>query len=275
MKKLKIYIVAIAALSLGMLACKKDNNPNNINNAGPEAGEFQVRMTDAPGDFEALDVEIVKVEAYLENEGWITLNNETQFVSVMELTNGAETELASQSNVEAGAYTKVKLTFGSQNRLTTNAHGSLESEPISAEASLNFDLKYAGPSEIIIEIDEEVTAESGASVLLDFQVMQSIKKDAEDYILNPVITFIKNESTGVKGKVEGSAQAAILITNGSDSLSTFIDAEGNFLLRGIDEGMYDMILIPETDDEMPNDETVLEGLVISQGEFYNAGTIQL
>jgi len=26
---------------------------------------------------------------------------------------------------------------------------------------------------------------------------------------------------------------------------------------------------------MPNDETVLEGLVISQGEFYNAGTIQL
>ena len=66
-----------------------------------------------------------------------------------------------------------------------------------------------------------------------------------------------------------------MVTNGRDTLSTFLDANGNFLLRGMDEGMYDLIVIPETDEDLTNDEIILDGMVISEGEFYNTGTIQL
>lgn len=270
-------ILGAAVLGITAVACNKETTSPNTPNNQADAGTFEVRMTDAPGDYEALQVEIVKVEAYAENKGWVALNNQAQSVSVLELTNGAETQLALKSDIDAGVYSRLKLTFGSNNSLMASADANIQvsSGGDTIGASVAYELAFQGNKEVIIEIDEQISSETGAVVLLDFNVMQSIKEEADELVIQPVITEIEDAQTGVRGKIEGSANAAILLTNGSDSLSTFTNANGEFLLRSMDEGMYDLIVIPETDQDPSNDEVIIEGVFISQGEITNAGTIEL
>ena len=54
-----------------------------------------------PGDFEGLIVELNSIEAYVENEGWVMLNNDVQSINVLNLTNGAETQLALKTEAKA------------------------------------------------------------------------------------------------------------------------------------------------------------------------------
>lgn len=274
MRSIKLMFAGTLAIALTAVGCKKDTDGPNGTGA-PNAKTFQVRMTDAPGDFKALDVEILSVEAYLENQGWVTLNNQAQAVSVLDLTNGTETQLAFASNAQIGTYTKLKLTFSENNTLVTNANGGFEIGPISGNLDLTFDLAYEGSKEVIIEINETVTAQSGASVLLDFQVAQSIRKGLTTYIINPAIVQVENEMTGINGRVQGTANAAVLLTNGEDTLSTFIDAQGTFLIRGMKQGTYDLIVAPETDQDPTNDEFRVDGLFITEGQISSAGVIQL
>lgn len=270
-KKITFLAIALAFLVVG---CTKDDvTPNGNNNAEP--GTFKVRMTDSPADFEALDVEIVKVEAYLQGEGWVTLNNETETYSVLDLNNGVETVIASQTSAEAkaGTYTMVKLTFGSNNKLQLNAAATLELGPIAINTNGLVDLRFEGEKEVIIEIDEEVNGQSGASILLDFNVASSIKKDAQEYVIDPVVDEIKNAETGVRGEVEGAVSAMVMISSDADSFSTYINAEGKFLLRGMEEGTYTLTCIPSRTDSVIPEPYKFEGLVVTKGEIETVGTI--
>ena len=115
MKKLRFIPTAIAATLLMMTACKKEEYQTE-ESADPQ--EFQVNMTDNPGDYEALTVEIESIEAYNDQSGWVTLNSQSQVVSVLDLTNGKEATIASMQNAEIGAYSKIKLNFGNTHKLT-------------------------------------------------------------------------------------------------------------------------------------------------------------
>ena len=88
------------------------------------------------------------------------------------------------------------------------------------------------------------SADAGAQVLLDFDVAQSIIRGANKYFIKPAIRELKNTQTGVKGEVEGAASAAITLSDGQNTFSTFIDAEGKFMLRGVNAGTYKMIIQP-------------------------------
>ncbi len=272
MKTLKITSMAmvIAAFMFGFTSCQKEDiQPAPA--TPTQAGDFKVKMTDAPGDYAALDVEITGVDAYLENSGWVSLSNETQQVSVLSLTNGVETLLAYNGSVEVGTYSKLRITFGEQNTLTLN--GSSSAGGVSGSGSATVELMWDKPKEVIIEIDEQVSANAGAEVLLDFQVVESIREQAQEYIIDPVITEIKDASTGLKGEVQGTANAAVILTDGTNEFSTYIDASGNFLIRGMDEGMYDLIVMPDKNDlGLPQDQR-LESVIISKGEIKHIGTI--
>src|SRR5688572_2686282 len=75
---------------------------------------FKVKMTDSPGNYAALNLQIIGVDAYLQNSGWVNLSSETQLVNVLSLTNGLETELAYNAKMDAGVYTKIRIRFADQ-----------------------------------------------------------------------------------------------------------------------------------------------------------------
>lgn len=273
MKTLKLTSMVIASLLFVFTSCQKEDTypSSNSNSSSTQSGTFKVKMTDAPGNYAALDVQITGIDAYLENDGWVSLNNEIQHISVLSLTNGVETLLAYKGMAKVGTYSKLRITFGNDNRLTLS--GSSGVGGASGNGSATVQLLWDGPREVIIEINEQISANSEAEVLLDFQVVQSIKEIAQQYIINPVITEIKDASTGLRGEVQGTANAAVIITNESTELSTYLDASGNFLIRGVDEGVYNLVVIPETTStELPQEQRI-ENVLISKGEIKHIGII--
>ncbi|MBI1288000.1 MAG: DUF4382 domain-containing protein [Flavobacteriales bacterium] len=269
----------IAAVLFAFSSCEKeDMNPDPD---GPAAGSFAVKMTDAPGDYDALDVEITNVEAYLEGSGWISLNNEVQAVSVLDLTNGAETQLAYQGDADAGVYSKVRITFGNDNSLSFDSGTDLGFDlgGMTGGANATIDLNWAnsGSHQVIIDIDKEVSADVGAEILLDFHVMESVIQNGQQFVLNPTISLIEDASTGVHGKIEGAESAAVQVTDGNNSFSSYTDASGQFLVRGMQDGTYTVTLMPSQQGHGMLDhlqDQTIEGVVVAQGRITQMGTIQ-
>lgn len=269
MKKLALSsMIAFALIAIAVVSCKKEN-------VAPGKGTFKVRMTDSPGDYEALNVQLVSVEAFSESSGWVSLNSETQSFDVLELTNGYERVVAHNSSVDAGIYTLLRLKFGASNSLKYLNETSIGGA--SAVISVSTDLQWVGPREVTIAINEQVSESANAEVLLDFNVAESIIEDAEMYILEPVITEMQNILTGIEGSVHGSMNAMIEASNGFFSTSTYMDASGEFLIRGLDDGIYTLSVMPCAEDVAngaPREHRI-EGVVVVDGEFSNVGVIYL
>ncbi|MBD3637519.1 MAG: DUF4382 domain-containing protein [Crocinitomicaceae bacterium] len=269
MKKIAfITTVTLIILGLGLTNCEKDN-PNL------EPGEFSVRMTDAPADYTELNVEIASIEAYNQNSGWVMLNSNTQAINVLDYKNGAEVELAHVSKATAGTYTQLKITFGSDNSLTYEK--KTEIGGIVAYAEVTTQLQWDGPKEIFISIEEEISSEQSAELLLDFNAAASIKRSADNYVLDPVITVLEDAKTGLEGRVTGATNAMVMITDNESSLTTYINMEGEFLFRGLKEGAYDVIVYPGS-DEINNgaqSEIIIQNVLVREGEIRNMGTINI
>jgi hypothetical protein len=282
MKNLRKFSLLALVAMFFLAACKKDESPSptSNNNPGgePEANSFNVKMTDAPGDFEALDVTIVGVEAYMNGKGWVSLDNSAKAINVLSLTNGTEASIASNSNAEAGLYTKLKVKFDADAKLKLNANALIDfNGTILSDNKVQLAWMNSSANEVEIEINEEVSASSGAEVLLDFDVAASVKEGADKYILDPTIRVIKDTETGIKGEVKGTANAAVTLTDGNNTYSTFIDAQGKFMLRGVESGMYDLIIDAATDpqEKVIPQEKKINGVLIAEGEVKQMGQITL
>ena len=223
MKKARISLIAAVVSMIAFTACEKQ--PANTNEAG-----ITVKMTDAPGDYAALNVEIERVEIYSESSGWVELSNESQIVNVLELTNGVETTLASSTRLEAGIYTQVAVYFGSDNSIQVQQNGEFVS------------LEIGGEGMIVSDIHAEVAAGASAEVLLDFNVAESVVLINGEFVLNPVVETIADAETGLQGHVEGDAFAHVTLTGASDSFMAYTNANGQFLIRGMSEGSYTLTI---------------------------------
>ncbi|MCF8257244.1 MAG: DUF4382 domain-containing protein [Flavobacteriales bacterium] len=231
-KPIASLIVAIAAV-VSFTACDKQETNDGM------GGALTVKMTDAPGDYAALNVEIAKVDVYSESSGWVTISNESRIVNVLELTNGAETTLAHSSSLEAGVYTKAKVFFGTANSVQIQSGGQFHSLDMGAEGSVIIDINA--------EVQAEAEAQAAAEVLLDFNVAQSVAEVNGVFTLHPTVTEIDDPETGVSGQVHGVAIAAVILSSGNLSYSGYTDASGNFLIRGLAAGTYSLTIQGQSD----------------------------
>lgn len=275
MKSIRNLALLLALFSLLILGCQKEEIGPSGSNVEP--GTFKAYMTDSPGDYRSLNVQIVRVEAFIEGKGWVVLNNEARTVDVLTLTNGATMELAATSNMKAhaGLYTKLRIVFGDEHRLSLNAAGALGIGGVTGSGIVTADLQFLGSKSVEIEIDERVNARNGAEILLDFNVAKSVYQEADHFVLAPAITLVHDAMTGVRGEVRGAASAAVTLSNGANTYGTYINAQGEFLLRGLEEGVYDLVVVAgQASDEIsaPAPQTI-EGVVVVKGEITGAGTI--
>lgn len=261
MKTSLMTLGLIAATVLVVQSCnKEDVTPTE------QTGTMKVKMTDAPANYASLNVEISKIEAFVQNKGWVTLNNQTQIVSVLSLTNGTESIVAN-SSVSAGLYSKLRFTFGNTNSVTMNG--------TSGNQTYNLGFGTNTTHQVEVEINEQVQTNATTEVLLDFNAATSVIAFGQSYILNPVITEIEDTQTGVKGDIEGALTATVKIYNENVSANTYIDAAGNFLIRGIPDGSYvvQVQAVDETTNELK--EITVPGVVIISGRITDMETIQI
>ena len=252
-------MLLVVCVGFTIQSCKKDNKVSQ--------GQMEVRMTDSPGDFVALNVEIIKVEAYLENSGWLTINESTQEINILDLTNGSEVTIASATTVQPGTYTKLRLTFSGENSLSFNGSNGLNT------VSLSFSSNYSHQVEVPIHC--QVSSGVTSSVLLDFNVGSSINQTNGGYELNPVLTEISDPSTGVQGHISGATKAAISLSNASNHASTYTNANGYFLIKGVPDGTYLLKIEARALGEVEASQKSIQNITVSKGQIKNLVSIQI
>lgn len=260
MTKLSTLVVAVL-LAIGLTSCEKEQ----IEAAAPADRTMKVRMTDAPGDFAALNVEITKVEVFSRSEGWVTLENQSQIHDVTELTNGKEVVIAAAANLKAELYTELRLTYGVASSLSLELF-----------SGTTIDHNLAIQSSTVIPIEANLESQNGLSLLIDFHAAESVIESAGEYFLDPVVTWVEDSRTGVQGELEAQTSAAIMLMteggNGEISFSTLTDAQGRFLIRGVEAGTYDL-LVQFRDGANELKEMTIEGVVVTEGQITQMGSL--
>jgi len=176
MKKFFILVLLLHTVSN---ALSFENNRPTVSN---DSCALQVRITDSEINSFGLNIQIVNVEVYSENSGWITLNNFQQNISSFSFTSGNESLLAN-AIIPQGVYTKVRLTFGNANTLYSNT----------TDANASDQLTFASNEDKKVEIDiqQYLYEKDTNEVLLHFDVSNSISFLDNKFIIVPDFQEIK------------------------------------------------------------------------------------
>lgn len=222
-------IAGFLLLSIFWLACSEDN----------QTAKLEVRLTDAPGDYEEVNIDIQSVEINSSdgNSGWTTLDVESGVYNILELTNGLDTLLAT-AELPAGRISQIRLILGDNNSVKVNG----EAKPLSTPSAQQSGLK--------LNLNATLTEGITYTITLDFDAARSIvAKGNGTYSLKPVIRAIETSTSGaIKGTVTPlEAAPAVFAILGTDTVATaYTDDAGKFILRSLPAGSYTVSFDPKT-----------------------------
>ena len=227
MKILKILLVTLVASSFWS-ACKKDSS-----NTTPTT----VRMTDAPGNYQQVNVDVTGVEFTMSNNAVVNLNVKPGIYDLIKLSNGIDVIIAT-ADLPAGKLSQVRLILGTNNTVKVDN----VVYPLTTPSAMQSGLK--------INVKADLVAGVAYELLLDFDANESIVvSGAGDYKLKPVIRSVETATSGsISGSIVTSASlpASVKAYDGVNVFTTNTDVNGNFLLRGVSAGTYTVIVTPSS-----------------------------
>ncbi|MCH4822348.1 DUF4382 domain-containing protein [Gramella lutea] len=252
LKNVTFKSVMIATfISLGLTSCSDDDSET----ATGGSANLTVRMTDAPGDFDAVfvDVEDIEIQVQSENEmdaeadvdgdGWVSVGDvQTGVYDLLELTGGVS-QLLADTEVPAGYVSQMRLILGSENTVIVDG----VEQPLNTPSAEQSGLK--------LQLNQDFEEGENYAFLLDFDVDKSIVATGNGgFNLKPVIRLSAEADAGVvvgaivlPADLEMSVQSLVVLTGESTTVSAYTDEEGNFSLNGVPAGVYSLEVIPEAD----------------------------
>lgn len=243
-----------SAVCLFLFSCESD----------PGNARIAVYLTDAPGDYQEVNIEVIGVEVHSNEggqaEGWKTLDVEAGVYNLLELTNGLDTLLGS-IELPAGKVSQLRLILGSNNSIKVNGVTHALSTPSGQQSGLKLGINA--------QLEEGITYK----VLLDFDVARSIVlKGNGGWSLKPVIrSIVEAQSGAIGGQVNPlDSTPAIYAISGTDTVGTaFTNEAGQFLLRGLPAGTYNVSFVPNSNYTTKT----VENVSVSLGEVTDMGTV--
>jgi hypothetical protein len=254
MKKFKLQTLGIFALvlmSLTLFNCDDNDNQNQ----NPETSRLMVKMSDAPGDYDEVNIEVldvmIKGNSDSGDDGWISIGDKTQvgegkIYDLLKLT-GGNNILLTDNLIPSGNLGQMRLILGDKNTVVIDGE--------------SFDLKTpsAQQSGLKLQINQTLTGGTTYEFHLDFDVDKSIVTTGNSgYILKPVIRVSTMEASGViKGIVSPAVDYPVLasIQLGEQIFSAFVtmddkdgdaaDGDGAFQINGVPSGTYILTLTPD------------------------------
>ena len=113
MKALRNFLALLAGALMLITACKKENNPS------VPTTPVKVRMTDAPANYDQVNVDIIGVEFKINSETTVNLNVNAGIYNLLDFANGADTLIAS-ADVPSGELSQVRLILGTNNTVVVD-----------------------------------------------------------------------------------------------------------------------------------------------------------
>ena len=196
---------------------------------------MQVYLTDAPGDFEKVLIDVKDVMINVTGDtvnGWQSLGGVNAAVyDLMKLTNDDDTLLA-DAEIPSGKLHQIRLVLGTENYVKIEGTTQM----------IKLETPSAQQSGLKLKVQQDVENGVLYTILLDFDVAKSIHKTGSNkYMLKPVIrTVLQAVGGSIKGVVmPNSFQSAVYAVQGPDTIaSTFTSTNGGYLIKGLTAGNY-------------------------------------
>lgn len=218
MKKLAILLLVVLSC-VGIYSCSKDKSGQ---------ANVKVMLTDGPGIYDAVYVDIQRIEFNVNNE-WHTLTPLNPGVyNLLELSNGIDT-LMGNIVLPAGQISQIRLVLGTQNSVVVDG--------------VSHDLNTPSAQQSGLKLNLHTTLEAGKSytIWLDFDAGKSIVLTGSGkYNLKPVIRAFSDLTNGrIQGNVQPlTANPVVYAISGTDTFAAIPDIAGNFLISGLPQGTY-------------------------------------
>ena len=236
----RIYVVSAFILSVVsltvLISCKK-------NGTGDGKARLQVYLTDDPGDYQAVYIDVKDVQINVTgdaNNGWQSLQGVNAGVyDLLRLVNDEDTILA-DAEIPSGRLHQIRLVLGTENYVKLEGTTEL----------IKLETPSAQQSGLKLNIQYDVTEERLYTILLDFDVAKSIVNTGNNkYILKPTIRAILNAVGGtIKGVVvPKDFQTAVYAIQGVDTIATtFTGTTGGYIIKGLPAGSYNVFYRPSS-----------------------------
>lgn len=267
-KGLSSTLLILFSLLFITSSCSDDDNDSNI--PGDGTAKVAVRLVDAPGDYEKVNVDIQDVLINRTDDaegGWVSLTDvNTGVYDLLELTGGTSVLLA-ENDLATGELEQIRLVLGDNNNLVIDGQEVALTTPSAQQSGLKIDLD-----------DTELEAGFTYEIILDFDADKSIVKAGESskYILKPVINASwkvnSGQITGIVNPMDFQTIASV-ITQDNDTINSFTNENGIYVLYGVPAGTYDVTLTPEA--ESGYGVTTVADVVVENGQVTDAGTTDL
>lgn len=166
-----VYFVML--VSVGLLAfsagCKKDAGKSRMT----------VKMVDAPGNFQQVNVEVLQVQVNVSGQGWVQLPTNAGIYDLLTLQNDVSATLVNTGVFPSGKLNQLRLVLGNQNTVMVDS----VSYPLATPSAQQSGLK--------INLNSEFAPNQAYQVLLDFDAQNSIVTQGNgNYSLKPVIKVL-------------------------------------------------------------------------------------
>ena len=251
------YSLATAFFILSLMSCNDDNNSG--------VAHLEVRLTDAPGDYQEVNVDIQEVQVNSQDgdteSGWQSLAINKGVYDLMELTNGIDTLLGS-ADLPAGKISQIRLVLGTNNTVKLDG----QSLPLTTPSAQQSGLK--------VQVNEELKEGITYTVLLDFDAARSIVATGSGkHNLKPVIRAITAAADGaIQGTVSPiESMPVVYAIIGTDTTSTSASTGGSFLVRGLQAGSYRLVFVPRAGFQSKE----VANVNVNVGEVTNVGSVEL
>lgn len=252
MRVIKIATLTMLLVPFIFTGCSKNDNKTT---------QVQVRLTDAPADYDAIYIDVERVEIHSNEDGWVTLNTQTGIYNLLDLTNGKDTLIAS-NELPSGTISQIRLVLGPNNTIVVDS----VTHPLETPSAMQSGLK--------LQLHDELQPDVTYVITLDFDAARSIVETGNgNYQLKPVIRTIHEGIDGViHGMIDPAASAPVVYAiTGTDTFTTYADTSGFFLIRGLQPATYKVDFEPVS----PYKNKSITGVSVTKGNVSDLGTVQI
>ena len=243
-------ILLFIGFAISFTACDKSDVPTT--------DTFQLFLTDGPGDFQKVNIDIQKVEIKVDNDSmhknddrfgsndndnddhlknkdefgkWIDLKFTPGIIDILSLRNGVEIKLG-EAQIAKGTVRKVRITLGSNNSVIKD--------------SVTYRLGLINPTNNYLYVKlfnehKQKASNNSTKAWIDFDIAKSIVEVNGAFFLKPVLRpFCEINFAAAQGKVlPGVIKATISFSDGAGFNAVALPApSGEFKIRGLKEGNY-------------------------------------
>jgi hypothetical protein len=175
---LNLTLVLLLFIITVMTACR----PDGVTPSGGEVGYLTIRLTDDPGDYQQVNIDLLQVRARMTPSGggsnWYDLQTQSGIYDLLTLQQGLDTLIVNDS-LPPGELEELRLILGDNNTVMIDS----VLRPLKVPSGSSSGLK--------IKLQQVLVRDSLSTVLLDFDAGASIvAKGNGGFNLKPVIRVL-------------------------------------------------------------------------------------